>query len=213
MDGNESPPAVTRRRALKAGVGAATGATAFGATAGTASAQADAYDGYLADAEWDGNTVDASAEDEVEVAVGAGDNGLQFSPPAIYIEPGTTINFVWTGEGGAHNVVHDVSDPIFDSREEHEGDSIADEGFTYEFTYEDEHEGAHPYVCTPHRTLEMKGVIVVGEENVETDLRALGETPDDGLAMGSVAAGAAVFSVVALVGVAAYRELVGESLE
>ena len=212
MDENESPPAVTRRRALKAGVGAAAGATALGATAGTASAQDDAYDGYLADAEWDGNTVDASEEDEVEVTVGAGD-GLQFDPPALYVEPGTTIDFVWTGDGGAHNVVHDVDDLIFDSREEHEGDQIDEEGFTYTFTFEEEHEGAHPYVCTPHRSLQMKGVIVVGEDNVETDLIGFGEEPDDGLAMGSVAAGAAVFSVIALVGVAAYRELVGEALE
>ena len=210
MDEYESTPVVTRRRALKAGAGAVAGAATLGATS-TVSAQTDAYDGYLANAEWDGNTVDASDQDEVEVAVGAGD-GFQYDPPAIYVEPGTTIRWVWTGDGGAHNVVHDVGDVIFDSREEHEGDFIDEEGFVYEFTFEAEHEGAHPYVCTPHEALEMKGVVVVGEENVETDLVGADEEVD-GFSMGSVAAGAAVFSVVTLIGVAAYRELVGDSLE
>ncbi len=209
MDEHESTPGVTRRQALRAGVGAAAGAATLGvAGAGAASAQQDAYDGYLAEADWDGNTVDASEVDEVVVDVGAG-GGLQFGPPAIYVEPGTTIQWVWTGDGGAHNVVHDVDDRIFDSRPEHDGDTIADQGFTYEYTVEEEDEGAHPYVCTPHRGVEMKGVVVVGEENVETDLVGL-DGGDVGLNMGSVAAGTAVFSVIALLGVAAYRDLVGE---
>ncbi len=212
MDEHESVPAMSRRRALKAGAGTAAGAATLGiAGTGAASAQADAYDGYLADAEWDGNTVDASEMDEIVVDVGAVD-GLQFDPPAIYVEPGTTIEWVWTGDGGAHNVVHDVDDIIFDSRDEHDGDMIDEAGFTYEYTFEEEDEGAHPYVCTPHRTLEMKGVVVVGEEHVETDLVGFGEAAE-GLNMGSVAAGTAVFSVVALLGVAAYRELVGGEIE
>ncbi len=212
MDEHESTSGVTRRQALKAGGSIAAGAATFGvAGAGAASAQQDAYDGYLADAEWDGVTVDASEMDEVEVDVGAVD-GLQFGPPAIYVEPGTTIRWTWTGDGGAHNVLHDVDDPIFDSRLDHDGDMIDEAGYTYEYTVEDGDEGAHPYVCTPHRTLEMKGVLVVGEENVETDLTGFGDG-EAGLNMGSVAAGTAVFSVVALAGVAAYRDLVGEQLE
>lgn len=211
MDGQERSTGLTRRRALKAGVGVAAGATVLGSV-GTAGAQQDAYDGYLAEEpEWDGNTVDASEMDEVEVSVGAID-GLRFDPQAIYVEPGTTIDWVWTGDGGAHNVYHDVDDQIFNSQREHEEvDQIDEAGFTYSFTFEEEHEGAHPYVCTPHRTLEMKGVVVVGEEHVETDLVGFGE--DNGFRMGAVAAGAAVFSVVTLAGVAAYRELVGDENE
>jgi len=201
---------LTRRRALALGAGAAVGATALGAT-GSATAQQDAYDGYLAEEpEWDGNTVDASEMDEVEVSVGAGD-GLRFRPQAIYVEPGTTIDWVWTGEGGAHNVYHDVDDQIFNSQNEHDGDQIDEAGFTYSFTFEDEHEGAHPYVCTPHRSLQMKGVVVVGEENVETDLVGFGEEDEAGT--GPIIAGAAAFSVVTLLGVAAYRELVGDEVE
>jgi halocyanin-like protein len=211
MDEHESTPAVTRRQALKAGVGAA--ATLGVAGAGTASAQSDAYGGHLAGDQvtWDGTTADASGMDEVVVDVGAGPNGLQFDPPALYVEPGTTVVWTWTGEGGGHNVVN--NEGVFDSRQETEGSTVREEGFTYEVTVGEDQNGAHPYICIPHEALGMKGVLVVGEDNVETDLVSLGGGGDEGLSTGAVAAGAGVFSVVSLIGVAAYSELVGESTE
>lgn len=214
MDEYESTPVVTRRQALKAGVGAAAGAATLGAGAGAATAQADAYGGHLAEAEWDGTTVDASGADEIVVDVGAG-TGLEFGPPAIYVEPGQTITWTWTGEGGGHNVVQD--DTTFDSREEHEGDTISEEGHTYEYTFEEGDAGVHPYVCTPHEAAGMLGVVVVGEDNVETELAPYGDGDGDGgdggLSMGAITAGAGVFSVVSLIGVAAYSELVGNTKE
>ncbi|MFC7074133.1 halocyanin domain-containing protein [Halovenus rubra] len=209
MKERESTPAVTRRQALKAGVGAA--ATLGVAGAGTASAQSDAYGGYLSDAEWDGTTVDASGMDEIVVDVGAGPQGLQFDPPALYVEPGTTIVWTWTGAGGSHNVVGEQG-PI-DSKEVSDSSLVGEAGFTYEFTPEEGEAGAHQYYCVPHKALGMKGVLVVGEDNVETELTSLGGGGDSGLNFGPAAAGAAVFSAISLVGVAAYSEVVGDSNE
>lgn len=211
MDAHESTSAVTRRHALRAGIGTAAGAATLGiAGAGSASAQTDAYGGHLSDAEWDGTTVDASGADEVVVDVGAGPNGFQFNPPAIYIEPGQTITWTWTGEGGGHNVVNDEG--VFDSRNEHEGETASEEGFTYEAAFEDA-AGSHPYVCMPHEGAGMKGVVVVGEDNVETELASYGDGGDGGLNVGSIAAGTAVFGVLSLIGIAAYSELVGNTAE
>jgi halocyanin-like protein len=184
-----------------------------------AGAQEDAYDGFLSEeGTWGGTTTDASDEDEIIVDVGAAGNtgNFAFAPTAIYIEPGQTITWEWTGEGGAHNVYHDnEDDQLFNSQEEHDGTAIDEARFTYEFTFEEGDEGVYPYVCTPHRSLEMKGVVVVGEDNVETDLVPYGEGGggDEGGPSVSVMGGAAVFGAVTLLGVAVYSELIGDGEE
>jgi halocyanin-like protein len=210
MDEHESTPAVTRRQALKAGAGAVAGGATLTAT-GAASAQSDAYGGHLSEAEWDGTTVDGTAMDDVIVEVGAGQSGFQFGIPALYVEPGTTVTWMWTGQGGGHNVVNDVEESVFDSRTESEASLISEEGYTYEFTFEESHTGVHPYICVPHEALGMLGVIVVGEDNVETEL--VTPSTGGGLDKGAIAAGGAVFSTVSLLGVAAYRELTGGDYE
>ncbi len=221
--------ACTRRRLLKAGGAGAAGAVATG-LGGTASAQADAYGGWLAEeGTWDGVTLDARGLDEVSVDVGADGNGgsFAFGPPVVLVDPGTTVRWVWTGGGGAHNVVHvnpdvdSLTDPsnfgqlVFNSQEAHEPTQIDEQGFTYEFTPEEGDEGAYPYVCIPHRTLEMKGVLVIGEDNAETELQTLDPSAGgEGLRMSTAVGGAAVVGTVALLGVAAYRELVNpEAIE
>lgn len=215
--------AYTRRRLLKAGAAGATGAAATG-LGGTAVAQEDAYGGWLADeGTWDGVTLDARELDEVSIDVGADGNGgsFAFDPTVILVDPGTTVRWVWTGAGGAHNVVHanpdveGLNDPsnfdqlLFNSQEAHEPTQIDEEGFTYEFTPGDGDGGAYPYVCTPHRSLGMKGVLVVGEENAETELQPFDPSAGGGgLRISTAVGGAAVFGTVTLLGVAAYRELV-----
>jgi len=51
-----------------------------------------------------GTYQDARGESEVTVQVGAGDSGLAFDATKLWVDPGTTITFEWTGNGGAHNV-------------------------------------------------------------------------------------------------------------
>jgi halocyanin-like protein len=155
----------TRRGLLRAGAGAAAAATAA-ATAGPAGAQSGAdFDGYLSDvANYDGTVADGTGRDSVTVAVGAQGNGggFAFDPPAVKVDPGTTVVWEWTGAGGQHNVVENSG--AFGS------ELVVEEGFTYEQSFESE--GVVKYYCRPHQTLGMKGVVVVG-----TDTEATGALP------------------------------------
>ena len=110
-------------------------------------------DDYLSEAsEYNGSLEDMTSEDEATVEVGAGSDGLAFSPAAIQVDSGTTVTWEWTGEGGAHNVVHEDG--------EFESDLQEEDGATFEHTFEEE--GNFLYYCNPHRSQGMKGAVVVG---------------------------------------------------
>lgn len=126
-------------------------------SASTASEAPDEPDHFLADANgYDGGTAtDRTGRDAVTVVVGAGERGYAFDPVAVAVDPGTTVQWVWAGRGGPHNVV--ARDGSFDSGAVEEG-----EGVTFEYTVTDP--GSHRYTCLPHEALGMKGVIAVGPE-------------------------------------------------
>lgn len=106
---------------------------------------------------FDGTIVDATGEDAVSVDVGAEGNGgnFAFAPPAVAVSSGTAVTWTWTGEGGQHNVVaKDDSDFSFDS-----GTPKIEGSFEQSF----DGTGVALYYCEPHRTLNMKGAVVVVE--------------------------------------------------
>ena len=208
----------TRRAVLRAGVGAAAAGAVTGGAIGSASAQDSVYGNYFAAADGLGQAVGnfegtADARDldgTVPLSVGVGQNGLLFGPTgAVLVEPGTTVEWTWTGNGGAHNVVHDaefeastVGEQAFRS-----GEPIAEPGTTFEHTFETE--GVFPYFCLPHKVSGMRGAVVVGEDNVEGEIIEVDFDVD--LSDGNLTpiwGGTAVFGLVSVVGVAAYRELV-----
>ena len=159
-----------RREFMRAASGAVGGAAVAAGASGPAVAQEDDEEeengedtGNGADGEpdWGGalddaggydKTTDLRGEDEVQVMVGAGD-GFQYDPPAIWIDPGTTVTWEWTGDGGAHNVIED--DGVFES------ELVDEAGFTFEHTFEDE--DIYTYVCTPHIDQGMIGGVAVGD--------------------------------------------------
>jgi halocyanin-like protein len=149
---------MSRRGLFRAGAAGAAAATGLAAGSGTVAAQ---YDGYLDDVDNYDGTVDYTGQDEVTVSVGA-INGLRFDPAAILVDPGTTVVWEWTGEGGAHNVV--AQDETFDS-----GETVSEAGTTFEYTFEDAADGdTFNYYCTPHEAAGMKGAVAVG--SVDDDL-------------------------------------------
>lgn len=102
---------------------------------------------------FDGALVDL--RDESEVTVGVGEiEGVEpifaFDPPAIHVDPGTTVTWEWR-DGNAHSVTH--VDEEFDS------EVLDGEGTTYEYTFEEP--GIYLYVCLPHQALGHKGAVVV----------------------------------------------------
>ena len=150
---------IDRRTALRL----AAGATAAGAATGfarPASAQSDGDDleAWFEDVDNYDGVVDETGSEAVEIEVGAegNDGAFAFGPAAVQVDPGTTVTWTWTGEGGSHNVV--AEDGSYES-ELHDA-----AGETFEHTFEED--GASRYVCTPHESMGMKGAVVVG--NVPT---------------------------------------------
>jgi len=113
---------------------------------------------YVSDAR-DQGYQDWRGQSEATIEVGAGPESLAFSPTRTWVDPGTTITWEWTGEGGDHNVV--ANDGTFDS-----GDTINEGGTTFEHTFESV--GMYTYHCAPHEALGMKGAIAVGDVETQT---------------------------------------------
>ena len=164
-------------------IAAAAGTATVAAASGTAAAEeVPDWSAYLDDARnFDPNEVDdRRGEDEVTVAVGAGDEGLAFDPAALWIDPGTNVVFEWTGEGGAHNV------ETFEGPADMLSETVGDEGFIYEFEFTEDHEGLTEYKCAPHEAQGMKGGIAVGDGVDTVDLTDAGpavQIPDQALAL------------------------------
>jgi halocyanin-like protein len=151
---------VTRRSVLR-GVAGGTAAALSLSTVGTAGAQESTpdIDAWLSETgNYDGTVVDRTGQDAVTIDVGAsGNNGnLAFGPAAVRVDPGTTVTWEWTGEGGPHNVLAEEGPADLNS-----GQAVPDGGTTYEHTFEQE--GVTTYYCNPHKTLGMKGAVVVGD--------------------------------------------------
>jgi halocyanin-like protein len=163
MSQEDRVPASLHRRTVLKGL-AGTAATAV-AVSGLASAQTS-FDGWLdGTSNYDGTVADRTGQDTVTVQVGTQANGgaFGFGPPAVQVDPGTTVVWEWTGEGSVHNI-NAMEGADFTS------ETTDEAGFTFEHTFESE--GVVKYQCDPHASLGMKGVVVAG---------ALPEgTPSDG---------------------------------
>lgn len=145
---------VSRRAFLRVSSGALTaaGVTTLGYPV---QAQDAPYDGYLSDTDnFDGTTVDMTGRNKVTVDVGVqgNDGAFAYDPPAVNVDPGTTVVWEWTGKGGQHNVV--AEDGTFESN------LVSEEGYIFERTFNEP--GIIKYYCTPHKGLGMKGVVAVG---------------------------------------------------
>ncbi len=111
-------------------------------------------DSYLNDNDanlYDGSAADMTGQDSVDISVGAGDQGYAFDPAVVVVSAGTEVNWVWTGNGGQHNIV--ANDGPFES------ERMSSAGSTFSFTFEDA--GNYAYNCVPHQALGMYGGVVV----------------------------------------------------
>jgi len=159
MESNESGPRLGRRRFLQTTAVLAGGGAVAGAARPAAGETADLAAWFENVSNYEG-IVDARGQSDVTVTVGASGNGgsFAFEPAAVRVDPGTTITWEWTGEGGQHDVA--AEDDAYGS------DLLGNAGDTFEHTFEDG--GVSRYACTPHKTMGMKGAVIVGD--VETDI-------------------------------------------
>lgn len=169
---------VSRRGTLRAIGGGITAGAALGVAPATARAQSDGIDltsWFEGVSNYDG-VVDETGSDGVTVEVGTDANGgaFGFGPPAVRVDPGATVTWSWTGQGGSHNVAGDG----FESELTDSGD------YTFEHTFEEA--GVYPYVCTPHESLGMNGAVVVGDVDVaESSGASSTESGSDGGEVGT----------------------------
>ncbi|WP_144905968.1 halocyanin domain-containing protein [Halobellus captivus] len=164
MTTTTSGPTIGRRRFLQASTAVAVGGAALTA-APPVSAQSDAdLEKWFANVSNYEGVVDKRGADTVLVEVGAQGNGggFAFGPAAVRVDPGATVVWEWTGEGGMHNVA--ATDGAYES------ELVSDAGETFERVFEAE--SVSRYVCTPHEPMGMKGAVVVGDVNVGAEAAA-----------------------------------------
>jgi len=103
---------------------------------------------------FDGTIVDETDAGTATVAVGVPGNGghFAFGPPVLKVTTGTTVEWEWTDAGGPHSVA-------FQELDIESGEVVAEPGVNFEHTFETT--GTYLYACTPHRSLGMKGAIIV----------------------------------------------------
>jgi nitrite reductase (NO-forming) len=109
------------------------------------------FDGWFSDVENFDGVVDRTGQSSVEVEVGSQANGgaFGFTPAAVKVSPGTTVEWTWVE--GMHNV--EATDGSFKSQ------MTDSTGHTFAQTFDAA--GVYTYFCLPHKAMGMKGAIVV----------------------------------------------------
>ena len=109
-----------------------------------------------------GMVLSAKAEEKepliIEMLNKRGKEKMLYGQDVVKIEVGQTIT--WTPDSKGHNVQF-VSVP--------EGVEKVKSKLRQEFSYTFEQEGVYLYVCTPHASMGMIGVVVVGDSDVNLD--------------------------------------------
>ena len=109
-----------------------------------------------------GMVLSAKAEEKepliIEMLNKRGKEKMLYGQDVAKIDVGQTIT--WTPNSKGHNVQF-VSVP--------EGVEKVKSKLSKEFSYTFEQEGVYLYVCTPHASMGMIGVVVVGESDVNLD--------------------------------------------
>ena len=109
-----------------------------------------------------GMVLSAKAEEKeplvIEMLNKRGKDKMVYGQDVARVEVGQTIT--WTPESKGHNVQF-VSVP--------EGVEKVKSKLSKEFSYTFEQEGVYLYVCTPHASMGMIGMVIVGESDVNLD--------------------------------------------
>ena len=109
-----------------------------------------------------GMVLSAKAEEKeplvIEMLNKRGKDKMLYGQDVARIEVGQTIT--WTPKSKGHNVQF-VSVP--------EGVEKVKSKLSKEFSYTFEQEGVYLYVCTPHASMGMIGMVIVGESDVNLD--------------------------------------------
>jgi halocyanin-like protein len=158
-----SKQSIGRRTFLRGAGGIAIASVIAGCMTGSSGSSSSgnepsSVDDWLSETKnYDGTTKDRTGTKSVMVEVGPKGNEYVFAPAAIKISPGTTVTWKWIGDG-THNVV--ASDEQFNS-------GSPESGATFEHTFETS--GTFYYYCAPHKSMGMKGAVIVADSSDASD--------------------------------------------
>tara|TARA_X000000368_G_scaffold399583_1_gene370703 strand:+ start:1172 stop:1687 length:516 start_codon:yes stop_codon:yes gene_type:complete len=98
--------------------------------------------------------------DECKVIIGIDSSGVAFNNTKVNVMVGDTVCWVWENESMGHNVVQVDSE---DSNERKAGGVYSGEAeTTVDFRHTFTEDETFYYVCEPHTSMDMRGVITVG---------------------------------------------------
>ena len=102
-------------------------------------------------------TPDAECDHVVRIAP----SGIKFSPASLTVDDGATVCWQWTNESMAHNVVETAEEggTVAADGGLSSGEANETEDFRVTFTGDQD----FTYVCEPHSTSDMVGIVTVGE--------------------------------------------------
>ena len=94
------------------------------------------------------------------VIIGIDSTGLAFDQPDVSINVGETVCWIWEDESMAHNVAETTADGdnVRKSDGIYSGEAVTTIDFRYTFT----EDTTFFYICEPHATMDMRGIITVG---------------------------------------------------
>ncbi|EMA46078.1 halocyanin domain-containing protein [Halococcus saccharolyticus] len=139
---------------LSGGAGADSDGGGANASATGASDTPRSFDGWLSNTGNYEGVVDRTGNDVVSVKVGVEGNGgpYAFDPPAIHVDPGTTVIWEWVTDTGPHDVV--------DTNGQYQSEKVATAG--HQFAMKFGGDGLSKYECVSHSDRGMRGAVIVG---------------------------------------------------
>ena len=106
-------------------------------------------------------TAVVTPEAECDHTVRIAPSGIKFSPATLSVDDGDTVCWQWTNESMAHNVVETAAEGETAALEGglSSGEANETEDFRVTFTGDQD----FTYVCEPHASSDMVGIVTVGE--------------------------------------------------
>ena len=92
--------------------------------------------------------------------VGIDETGFAFDKPDLSIAVGETVCWIWNDEGMAHNVAEISEEGDKDRKVGGEYSGQPEINLDYRITFDND--GTFHYICEPHVSMDMVGVVVVG---------------------------------------------------
>ena len=95
-----------------------------------------------------------------DYVVGIDDTGFAFDNPDVSIAVGETVCWIWNDESMGHNVAE--IDSAGDTERKAGGQYSGQPEVTEDFRITFDQDGTFHYICEPHVSMDMVGVVVVG---------------------------------------------------